>query len=447
MLSYRLELEQKQILSQQQQQSLEILAMHTAELKQFLEYEYMENPLLEHEEERNEVIQVRDISDFYESRVCGWDNYSESAESEVKYEIPDQKKESLRDLIWWQINEKICSKQERAMIELLIQYLEPNGYISEKWVELKQIPHADPGLLDDCLQLLQTLDPPGMFARDVRECLKLQLKRNGITSGPVMQIVDEFLNEVASGKISVISRRLKLSTLEVRRCIAQIELLNPRPFLDFTNEKSEFIIPDVIVRWTDGEWKIDLNDEWIQNYHVNSYYMEMLERTEDAELTRYFSEKSKRVCFIMGCIKQRRDTLSRMVSFIVKEQESYLLKGMPLKPMTMSQIAESMQVNVSTISRAVKGKYVQYPRGSILMKDLFAVAICNELHQEEYTTSQAVKDKIHELINNEDKENPYSDEQLHHKFKEQGIQISRRTVAKYREELGIKTSYSRKHFS
>lgn len=446
MLSYRLELEQKQILSQQQQQSLEILAMHTAELKQFLEYEYLENPLLEHKEEREEMIRIKDISDYYESRVHGWDNYSENAESDGKYEIPDEKKESFHDMVWWQLDEKIYSKQERDMIELLIQYLEPNGYISEKWVELKQIPYADTDLINHCLQLLQTLDPPGVFARDVRECLKLQLERKGITGGPVMEIVDGFLREVASGKISVISRKLKIPTVEVRKCIAQIVLLNPRPLLDFADEKSEFIIPDVIVKRTDGEWQIELNDGWIENYHVNSYYMEMLQKAEDPELSFYFSERYKRVSFVMECIRQRRETLIRMVSFMVKRQESFFLEGTPLNPMTMSQLAQSMQVSVSTVSRAVKGKYIQYPRGSILMKDLFSTAINKELHQEKEVSSQAIKDKLREMINSEDKGNPFSDEQLHILFKDQGIGISRRAVAKYREELGIKTSYSRKLF-
>jgi RNA polymerase sigma-54 factor len=314
-------------------------------------------------------------------------------------------------------------------------------------VELKQIPYADTDLINQCLQLLQTLDPPGVFARDVRDCLKLQLERKGITGGPVMQIVDGYLNEVASGKISVISRRLKIPTVEVRKCIAQIELLNPRPLLDFTNEKSEFIIPDVIVKWADGEWQIELNDGWIENYHVNSYYLEMLENAEDAELSFYFSEKYKRVRFVMDCIRQRRDTLIRLVSLMVKTQESFFLEGTPLTPVTMSQLAETMEVSVSTVSRAVKGKYIQYPRGSILMKDLFSTAIGNEPYQEKQISSQVIKDKIREFINNEDKENPFSDEQLHLKFKEQGIRISRRAVAKYREELGIKTSYSRKLFS
>lgn len=446
MLFNKLELEQKHILSQQQQQSLEILAMHTVELKQFLESEYLENPLLEHEEKREEMIRVKDIGDYYESQVHGWDNYSESADPDGKFEIPDQKKESFHELIWWQLDEKIYSKQERAIIDLLIQYLEPDGYISEKWVELKQIPYADTELINHCLQLLQTLDPPGVFARDVKDCLKLQLERKGIAGGPVMQIVEGFLNEVASGKINVISRSLKIPTVEVRKHIAQIELLNPRPLFNFINEKSGFIIPDVIVRRTDGEWQIELNDDWIENYHVNSYYLEMLEKTEDAELSFYFSEKYKRVRFVMDCIRQRRDTLIRLVSLVVKKQESFFLEGISLTPMTMSQLAESMEVSVSSISRAVKGKYIQYPRGTIFMKDLFLTAISNEPYQDKQISSQVIKDKIREFINNEDKENPFSDEQLHLRIKEQGIRISRRAVAKYREELGIKTSYSRKLF-
>lgn len=446
MLSYRLELEQKQILSQQQQQSLEILAMHTTELKQFLEYEYLENPLLEHKEEGEEMIRMKDISDYYESRVNGWDNYSENAESDVKYEIPDEKKESFHDLVWWQLDEKIYSKQERVMIELLIQYLEPNGYISEKWVELKQIPYADTDLINHCLQLLQTLDPPGVFARDVKECLKLQLERKGITSGPVLEIVDGYLGEVASGKISVISRKLKIPTVEVRKCIAQIELLTPRPLLDFADEKSEYILPDVIIKRTDGQWQIELNDRWIENYHVNSYYMEMLQKAEDPELSFYFSERYKRVLFVLDCIRQRRETLIRLVSLIVKEQESFFLKGRPLSPMTMSQLAQSMEVSVSTVSRAVKGKYLQYPRGSILMKDLFSTALNKESYQEKDISSHAIKEKLREMIDSEDKGNPLSDEQLHLRLKDQGIGISRRAVAKYRESIGIKTSYSRKLF-
>jgi RNA polymerase sigma-54 factor len=251
------------------------------------------------------------------------------------------------------------------------------------------------------------------------------------------------LQDVADGRISNISRALKLSTLEVRKCIEQIAKLNPRPMSAFLKGHSNYIMPDIIFLKEREKWEVELNDEWVEDYRINDYYLQMLKTTKDEELAEYFRNKLERVRFVMNSIQQRRQTILAISNAVLERQKEYMEGIAYLKPMTMADVAGELGIHTSTVSRAIKGKYIQYPGGTILMKNLFSTPV-SAAEGEEGVGVMQIKEMIREMIDMEDKKKPYSDQAIVCALREKQVSVSRRAVAKYREEMGIKGSYDRK---
>ena len=223
-------------------------------------------------------------------------------------------------------------------------------------------------------------------------------------------------------------------------------MLNPRPLSGLSSGQDHFVIPDIIYSYFEGNWQISLNDNWVENYHLNDYYIKMMQTAKDPELSKYFEGKLSRVQFLFTCIEQRRKTLFSLAEQILSCQSGFFLSKEPLRPMTMAALSEKLGIHPSTLSRAIKGKYVQYPKGVISCRDLFtASAIPTEGQDQERALSQEdIKNRIQAAIDGENKSKPYSDQKLVKLLEEQGISISRRTVTKYRQELGIGSSVDRK---
>ncbi len=247
--------------------------------------------------------------------------------------------------------------------------------------------------------------------------------------------------------VSVISRELKLPTAKVRKCIENIGSLNPRPLTGFNTEKTSYVVPDIVLKKEGSVWSGELNDSWVQDYRINDYYLQMMKESNEEELVNYFRTKLERVRFIMNGIEQRRQTMMGIVNLIIDKQKDFLEGKGPLKPMTMSDAAKELGVHPSTVSRAIRGKYVQYPSGSIFMKSLFTASASKDSCGEDGVTTMGIKQCIKELIEGENKKKPYSDQEIAKKLDERGIHISRRAVAKYREEMQIRGSFERKSFS
>lgn len=216
-----------------------------------------------------------------------------------------------------------------------------------------------------------------------------------------------------------------------------LSMLNPKPLTGGSRE-TQYIVPDILVVREDGTWKAKLNDRWMGDYHLNDYYLRMIGEVRDGELKEYFAEKLKRARYVLDCVEQRRETILKIVYAILDYQSDYFLKNAPLKPMTQEDIAELLHLHATTVSRAVRGKYLQYQR-TVLLKDLF----CGSVSREETATSEGIKDRIRTLIQEEDKGSPLSDAGLQKRLSEEGIAVSRRTVAKYREQMGIPNSRTR----
>lgn len=439
-------LNQKLQLSQSQIQSLEILAMGRIELGEYLQNEYLENPLLDYIGDNDSFSNVENMSIANESRFSEErpsHSYDDLDINRVKltYENHDLFKSFILD----QLQCDAYSKSQWSLMEFMIECLDDSGFFTIPLEELVSIVGADLQTIQSCLSDLQQLEPYGVFSCDLKHCLLKQLEIAGMKDSDLWLIVDNYLEEVAAGKISTISRSLRLSTSQVRKCIEQIARLNPRPLSGFGISKPQYIVPDIIFHKNDYDWEIELNDQWTQNYRINDYYLSMIQNINDNELSNYFVQKLKRIHFINQSIEQRRQTILSISNEILNKQKLFFEGKSHLFPMTMAEIAEKTNLHPSTISRAINCKYLQYPAGSTLLKTLFSAAVSKI----EYTDSLSpyqVKAILKDIISNEDKACPYSDHELVQLLSIRSIPISRRTIAKYRTELGIKTSFDRRIF-
>lgn len=431
-------LQTKQALSQMQVESLNILAMSMTELKDFLQKEEIENPLLEFSAERGEEaapVTYKETERFYNGT-----ERENSRENEL-YEIEDSEK-SIEDLVNMQLHWKKISETDRKIVDFCVQSIEQSRYFLIPVLEIAKrlnVPEEQAGKV---LSMLKELEPQGIFASGLEECLLIQVQ--GMDEEEILsEMIKHHLQNIAEGKISTISRALKLSSAEVRKMIHVIKGLNPRPLNGIGGEKAQYIVPDVLLSHQDGGWNIELNDKWTGNLQSNDYYIHMMETAQDQELKSYFENKLRRARFIINAVEQRRETLTGITREILKRQEPYFLGTGQLKPMTLEEIADALEIHKSTVSRAIRDKYLRAPSGCFLFRSLFTTGIPSGDGNGDVSRN-AVKAKLKELIAAEDKKKPWSDEQLAGLLQDAGMPISRRTVAKYRMELGIGGAFQRK---
>lgn len=433
-------LETKQILSQKQVESLNILSMSLTDLHSFLQTEEIENPLLEYS--------MSDSPAAPETAVM-WENDSfygrKSNENDTNrefYQMSDNDF-SLEDLVYSQLNMKNYSEMERSIMEMAVNSLDDNGYLSFSAKDIALVLKQPAELVEKCLEVLKRLEPRGIFAADLTECLKLQVE--GMEQEEELKyIISGHLQDVAEGKISNISRNLKISSAQVRKLIHVIKRLNPKPLNGYSSHNIEYIIPDIVFRYVDSQWFIELNDQWAGRIGINDFYVHMMNTTEDDELKKYFENKLKRARFITKCIEQRRSTLTKIAQYILSKQSGYFLDQASLQPMTLEEVATAISLNKSTISRAIKEKYISSPKGCMAIKDLFTIGLSSSQNSDEVISRNVVKDLLKAVIEGENRTKPYSDEKLAAILNDKGIEVSRRTVAKYRTELGIAGAFARK---
>ena len=437
-------MEQKQALSAGQVQSLNILALNNQELEDFLMNEYLENPMLENSgDKENEMF--TDMEKMYEKGTSFRDQYLENPEEEERSrnDVRARTENSLKEYLLNQLDQGSFSQREWETAEYLIDCLDEKGYFLYQTEELAQNSGYEQMELDQCLAVLKELEPVGIFASSLEECLVLQVL--GMEQEAALcTIIRNHLQDVADGKVSTISRRLKLSSVEVRKLIHVIRNLNPRPLNGYGGDRAQYVFPDIILNYQDGQWTVSLNDKWAGNISINEFYVHMMETAQDEELKNYFEEKLKRARFIMNAVEQRRRTLEGITEGILKRQAGYFLGKEPLKPMTLEEIAAEREIHKSTVSRAIRDKYILTPAGCLLIRDLFTTGISGGGKTGEDVSRNTVKSRLKALVDQEDKKHPCSDEQLAKLLEAEGMAISRRTVAKYRMELGIGGAFSRR---
>ena len=344
-------LQAKQVLSQVQMQSLNILSMSMTELEEFLQNEEIENPLVEYSSGRQEgelPVAYREYDRFYNGASRDGDSRGEIYEA-------DDTEQSVENMIMMQLPWKTFTEEQHRIVKFCVHSLDQNGYLTVPPSEIAEALKAEVSEVEYIVSRLKELEPVGIFAFSLEECLVLQVL--GMEQEAALcTIIRNHLQDVADGKISTISRRLKLSSVEVRKLIHVIRNLNPRPLNGYGGDRAQYVFPDIILSYQDGQWSVSLNDKWAGNISINEFYVHMMETAQDEELKNYFEEKLKRARFIMNAVEQRRRTLEGITEGILKRQAGYFLGKEPLKPMTLEEIAAEREIHKSPGSRAIRDK-------------------------------------------------------------------------------------------
>lgn len=446
--------QQKLAMTQNMQMSIKILQMSSYDLREYIDKEFEENPILEGDFEFvNEEAKFADKIDFKEMiKYLEFDSYGShnyqdyNSDDEVSPFNFISEKLSLKDFLYDQVNFSIKDKALKTIIEYMIESLDGRGYLDYNLDDICRDLKITKEESEKALEVLQRLEPDGIGARDLTECLIIQLSKKALLDEKIEIIVSNYLNYVADNKYVDIAKELNITPKEAQDYGDIIKSLEPKPSRGyFTGEEVKFIIPDAFIRNIDGEYLVIMNDGVVPRLTLNQLYKDTLTQGTNKEVEGYVKDKVNSAVLLIKSIEQRKGTLLRILEEVVKRQEEYFSKGKSfLKPMTLKEIADTLEMHESTVSRAIKDKYVLTSYGTIKIKDLFCSGIQARSNDSEDIAVFNIKNKIKGLIDGEDKKKPLSDQIICDKLNEDNLNISRRTVAKYREEMGIKSSAKRK---
>ena len=436
----------KQTLSLKQIQYLNLLAMNVTELDDYLNSVYEENPVVEltegSAEDRESSI------DFFTWLNSGRELSTQSSKddespSEItpKGQILDEK-ENLFSHLRSQFDFSLRDF-DISLLDILLASLDKRGYLicDEEKIAKKGY---DIELVYEAISYLQSLDPAGIGARNLSECLAIQLKRQGVTDNDVFKIVNEYLEDLSKGYFQKIAKALGCDVDKVRSIYERIKKLNPIPASGFGSEAPfSYIIPDVTILDDNGELFVRYNKDFESRVSINNSYIDLAKTDKEAE--KYIKEKTNQALWVMKALDSRRDTIERIVSCIVATQEDFFKNAGSLKPLKLKDIARDLNIHESTVSRAVSDKFLECQRGVFPLKYFFSSEIAQSGDNSENSlSSESLKNRIAQIIGSEDTKKPYSDSQIIKMLESDGIMIARRTVAKYRSELGIPSSSIRK---
>ena len=343
-----------------------------------------------------------------------------------------------------QVRESDLTDEQRGIAELIIGNIDDYGYLKATVEELAASTSLPAEKISEVLKVIQTFDPPGVGARDLRECLMLQLERAGQQESLEYRIVRDFMDALGKRRIPEIARGTGQPVDEVQDALARIARLEPRPGRAFLPDTDQYVLPEVFVQKNGDDFTVTTNDEQIPHLRISNVYKDLMSQGENsAEVKNYIREKIRAGKFLIKSLHQRQQTILNIGREIVKRQREFMEKGVAhLKPMTMAQIAEVVGVHETTVSRAVSGKYMQTPQGVFEMKFFFTAGLQTATGADVSNTS--VKDMIAEIFKSENPAKPLSDQEVVKMLADKGITIARRTVAKYRDELDILPSNLRK---
>ena len=477
---------QKQVLAPRMIQSMEILQLPVMALEERIEQELIENPMLEAREEQASSESTEDESpdakttEEKELVVDEKDNNTEDFERllEMDREFPDHfndaprrsaseiaeagerkldamanveaRTETLHFHLERQLGELELAPELRQMAERIISGLDSNGYLTGSLEDM--LPSmSDPStihLAEKALEVIQRLDPPGVGARDLRECLLLQLTPDMLMYEELCILISDHLDDLYHNRIPAIQKKTGLSLEHIQEALVDLRTLNPKPGSAFTEIAAPSVTPDLFVdQMSDGSYKIRLEEGRTPSLRINRYYRDrFLSGQATAEEKEFIKRKINAAQWLIESIEQRRSTLTRVAQAIVDHQHRFLDEGPEaIEPLKMQQIADKVGVHVTTVSRAVGDKWVQTPRGIYPLKRFFVGG--TKSADGEDVTWDAIRLKLQELIDQEDKTNPYSDDELVKQLKKHGLKAARRTITKYRKKMGIPSSRQRRDWS
>ena len=460
-MDLKLQVKQTQTLSQRMIQSAEILQMTSQELNTYINELALENPVIDivepptAQEQRESIEQQEWLNSFNEENYYLYQRQNNDDDYDFKssWNINTDDGETLQDYLWSQLITENFTDQETEIIKFMLECLDNKGYLEESTETIASYFGTDTEIVEDLLSDLQALDPSGVCARTLEECLKLQLERRDILTPVLESIIDNCLEMVARNQIPAIARKLRLSPAETAGYCQIIKSLNPKPGVSFSSrDQLRYIIPDVTIVKFKDHFDILLNESMYPTIELNSYYRQMNQNPESSELKEYLGNKIRQAEWVKQCVTQRGKTLMQVSRAILEHQEEFFTFGPAhLNPLRLADIAQELDIHESTVSRAVSKKYLQCSWGVYPMNFFFSrsVAVQESSSSESGTqsvTAADIKRVLREIIEEENKKKPYSDRLLGEKLAERGISISRRTVAKYREEEGIADASGRKEY-
>lgn len=483
-LKQTLRLSQQLLMTPQLQQAIKLLQLSRVELEEFVTQQLAENPVLEEgtvetAEEKIQIERVREtteaqaVQDHLQSAgnivdgVDGergdfdWESYSRHQDSapplpssQVKrdedfpnYENIVTKTGTLNDHLMAQVGELELDLQELKIASEIIGNIDEKGYLRVSVEELAQSQQVGIEEIEDMLDVVQRLDPPGVAARDLKECLLNQLRGAHLKNGIVEKIVESHMTDLETRNFQAIAKALKIPFEKVVENVQIIADLEPIPGRQFGSNAPQYIVPDVYVFKVGNEWIVSLNEEGLPRLRVSNLYQDMLKTLEKkkGEEKEYIQEKLKSATWLIKSIQQRQRTIFKVTESIVERQKEFFEHGLEyLKPMILRDIADDIGMHESTISRVTNNKYVHTPQGIFELKYFFNSSVARV--GGDSLASVSVKKMIQDMIEREDQKRPLADQKIVELLEEKGIQVARRTVAKYREQLNILPSSKRKKY-
>jgi len=424
-------------MSQELVQAISLLQYTSLELAGFVEKIATENPLLE--------VEMNFYSTFSPKSLKKRKNQSESVGNFEAF-IPDHLP-SLANYLQDQLLTKKLSSAEKSYVTFLINNLNDNGYLEIDIDEASRLLNLPREIGVKALEIIQSLEPAGIGARNLQECIILQLRRKDNVTPQFIKIVEHYFEDFAYKKWKKIEKELNISVNEIQRLFDLVQSLEPRPGTFISNERTEYVVPDMIIEKRGDLWHIHVAEDSYFHLNINEdYYHELMQQPEPM-VKSYVKEKYQQIQWLKQSIEQRKTTMINMMRAIIEMQEHYLVGSKKdLRPMTMYNVAEKIGVHESTISRIVKNKYIRTPIGTIPLRKLFTTGAKTATGNGTISTEQ-VKNEIRDMIDQENKKTPYSDQEIVKLLEKKGVRVSRRTVTKYREQLQIPSSIKRKRYN
>lgn len=488
-LTLQAKLQQKLILTPSLQQAIKLLPMSTLELADMLQQEITENPLLEEELERERAesessedsgqddastessteTRTSEESSKPESEA---DNKSDDSLNEIdyesffsdyldegyrprtSYEVPElppientlSTTASLADHLEWQLRMTAMDSKSREIGEAIIGNIDEHGYLQASVEELCDMGQYSPEEVEEALKAVQSFDPIGVGARDLRECLLLQLAHLELSGSPTETMISQHLDHLQNHRFNEIAKAMRLPLDEVIEHCEIIRQLDPQPGSKFTNEKSHYVTPDVYVVKVDGKYEIVLNEDRLPQLRISSVYRRMLENKSEAnqETREYVKDKLRSALWLIKSVDQRQKTIYKVANSIVRQQQEFLDNGVEhLRPLVLRDVAVDIGMHESTVSRVVSNKYMHTPQGVFEMKYFFHSGIASV--GGDHVSSVTIKRRIKKIVEEENPKKPLSDSKIVKILEDEGLVLARRTIAKYREELRIPPSNQRKN--
>ncbi len=449
-MELNMQLKQTQTLSPQMIQAMQVLQMGTQELRDYIQETLQENPVLEAEEGPggDETTLLLRKLDWLDRSTVQHYSYTPDDDDDrdplERFGGVQDGEEHLCLYVLSQLPSLHLSPALEGAARYLVECLDPNGYLDEPLEVLSTDFGLPTPLLEEALAIIQGLEPAGVGARTLSECLCLQLARRGDDTALAQAIAKDYLDALAKSHYGLIAKALDQPQEAIRAACDQIRSLNPKPGAGFAaREHLVYINPDLFVVSFPDHFDLLPNDYFFPSLRLSGYYQSLLTETQDAEVTDYLRNKVRQAQWVVNSVQQRRDTLLSCARCILAEQEAFFRYGPGhLVPLGLAQVAATMGVHESTVSRAVKDKYLQCSHGVYPLSYFFS----RSLGKGEVSSPDGAKALLRRLVEGENKQKPLSDQKLCALMETEGCQLSRRTVAKYRDELGIPPATGRKEF-